>query len=176
MKQYAQLGLLISSCVFCSLVFALEIGLSSTPYETVDSMGRPMGFNDSFRSEHYWIMASNIGIEGLVRYENYYSGMLLGAHLFGFVAIFLSRRKEWLWTRWYFAIQGFIFPLGWIGLFFFPFNVSAIVSGDLDRESVIDIPFTTMITNPVWFITASVVFFMIRSDLIQPVGERKGYV
>jgi hypothetical protein len=173
MKLYAQFGLLLGSFLFCSMVFALEIGLSSTPYETVDSMKRPMGFNDPFGAEHYGIMASNIGIDGLSRYENFYSGILLAAHLVGFLVIFLSGKKEWLWTRWYFAIQGFIFPLGWIGLFFLPFNVSAIVSGSLDRESVIDIPFTTMITNPVWFVTASVVFFMIRSAAIQAARKRK---
>ena len=172
MKQVAQFGLLLGSFLCCTVVFALEIGLRSTPYDTVDSMGHGMGFNDPFRAEHYGIMASNIGIKGFLEYENHYSGTLLAAHLVGFVVIFLTGRKEWLWTRWYFAIQGFIFPLGWIGLFFLPFNVSAIASGSLDREAAIDLPFTTMITNPVWFITASAVFFMIRSDLIR--SHRKG--
>jgi hypothetical protein len=172
-KQVVQLGLLFGSFLFCTLVFALEIGLRA-PYDTVDSMGRMIGFNDPFRAEHYGIMASNIGIEGLLAYENDYSGILLAAHVVGFIVILLCGRKAWSWTRWYFAIQGFIFPLGWIGLLFFPSNVSAIVSGSLDREDVIDLPFTTMNTNPVWFITACVVFFMIRSDLIQSARERRG--
>lgn len=176
MKRSAQYCLLVGSVLFCTLVFALELGLKNTPSETLDSLGRPMRFNDPFSAEHYWIMAGNIRVEGFLEGDFLFARFLIAAHLLGFVAVFLSRWKRWFWTRWYFAIQGIIFPMGWIGLFFLPFNVSAIVSSSLDREGVTDFPFTMMITHPVWFAAASFVFFLNRSALLEIGRDVRGCV
>ena len=50
-----------------SLVFALVLqaflaALQATPYETVDSAGREMGFNDVFTPEHYGIIVRSMSV------------------------------------------------------------------------------------------------------------------
>ena len=46
--------------VFALAVVALDAGVRATPYETADSEGRTMGFNDQFSTEHYRIVLGNI--------------------------------------------------------------------------------------------------------------------
>ncbi|RYG02019.1 MAG: hypothetical protein EON94_06660, partial [Caulobacteraceae bacterium] len=51
--------LVMVSFLFFATMLALRLGLGSTPYETADSMGRTMGFNDPLDREHYLIMLKN---------------------------------------------------------------------------------------------------------------------
>ena len=155
------------SFTLCALVTALEVGLVNTPYETVDRQGRSMGFNDPFSLEHYRIMLGNFGWHDLVDGEHDYSLLLLGAHLVGAVVVLLCCSRKWQWTRWYFALQGVLFPMGWIGLFFLPYNLWTISSGEVDRECTIDYPMVRMVMDPIWFVMACVVFFLIRAELIR---------
>ena len=64
-------------------VFAvvLRVGLGDTPYETVDSAGRPMGFNDPLSAEHLLIMAGNFTLGAFFRWEHAYTWLLLAMQL-----------------------------------------------------------------------------------------------
>ena len=59
------------------LVFALRVGIDATPYETTDSAGRAMGFNDEFSHEHYRIIIGNMSVIGI----GFYEGILVAVHL-----------------------------------------------------------------------------------------------
>jgi hypothetical protein len=48
----------VSLLAFASAV-VLRLGIDATPYETTDSAGRPMGFNDALHAEHDLIMLRN---------------------------------------------------------------------------------------------------------------------
>ena len=47
----------------------VRAGLGNTPWDTVDSRGRTMGFNDVFSLEHYTIILSNFSISELFDLE-----------------------------------------------------------------------------------------------------------
>jgi hypothetical protein len=54
--------LVILSLGFTVWVIGYRGGVGATPYDTVDSMGRTMGFNDHFSHEHYRIIVGNMNL------------------------------------------------------------------------------------------------------------------
>ncbi len=159
-------AIILSSWLVCSFIHILEIGLENTPYEIRDSSGRPMGFNDPFSLEHYEIMARHFEWKNLVVADNWYSCILLLSHAIGFVVITKVAKGKAVWTRWYFAGQWVVFPLGLVALPFFPVIIHSILGGTLDREGVIDPPLLVYaLSNPIWCIAASLTFFVLRKGL-----------
>ena len=159
-------AIILSSFLVCGFIHILEIGLENTPYETRDSSGRSMGFNDPFSLEHYEIMARHFEWKDLVVADNWYSWILLFSHAIGFVVIAKVGTGTAVWTRWYFAGQWFVFPLGLVALPFFPSIIHSILGGTLDREGVIDPPLLVYALNhPIWCIAASLTFFVLRKGL-----------
>ena len=159
--------LVLASFVVCSLILALEIGLSLTPYETADSRGRTMGFNDPFTLEHYWIMLKHLRPEAMFQKMLGYSWVLLAAHLAGMAILAELRKPGRVRLRWFFAVQFLIFPLGFVGSFFFPFILWTIVRGNLDRESVVDLPLVMLIAQFIWLVMSGAAFFALREGLRQ---------
>ena len=49
----------LGSFITCAILVMLRIGIGATPYETTDSLGRAMGFNDRLYPDHYFIMLAN---------------------------------------------------------------------------------------------------------------------
>jgi O-antigen/teichoic acid export membrane protein len=56
--------------------------------------------------------------------------------------------------RWFFAMQGLLFPMGWLGFLVLPWTVRSIINGTFDREGMIDIPFIAVTAQPIWIATA----------------------
>jgi hypothetical protein len=61
--------LVLASFLVFAFAVVLRVGLGSTPYDTTDSAGRPMGFNDPLHAEHYLIMVRNFHPTELLKQE-----------------------------------------------------------------------------------------------------------
>jgi hypothetical protein len=57
-------------------------------------------------------------------------------------------------VRWFFALQGLLFPVGWLGFLALPVMIRWILSGTFDREAMIDAPFIALTAQPIWTATA----------------------
>lgn len=166
-------ALVVLSFALCSFVIIGVAGIWNTPFTTTDSAGRAMGFNDRLSPEHYAIMFSNFRIQTLFGLGFFYSGLLLAMH--GCGAWLLLRQVHWSprHVRWFFALQGLLFPFGWIGFVVLPFTVQSIFHGTLDREGIIDVPFIAWTAHPIWIATAMIIVFATRgaSPQLAPSGE-----
>jgi hypothetical protein len=135
----------------------LYCGIVATPYETADSAGRTMGFNDRLSLEHYGIIIRNFKPSLLLRSEYLYDQILFTSYAVGFVLIFSRRFFGLRSTRWFFAIQALLFPFAWAGLLAFPVIAFSIFTGQMDRESFIDIPFLWVTAHTVWLVTSMLI-------------------
>jgi hypothetical protein len=58
-KRLCLVGVVSASLLVSIATLVLDVGLRDTPYETKDSVGRTMGFNDPLSREHYGIIIRN---------------------------------------------------------------------------------------------------------------------
>ena len=152
---------LASFAVFaCAVV--LRLGIGATPYETTDSAGRPMGFNDRLHGEHYLIILRNFSPTDLLSPECVYEWILLVAHLVGAGILLNCRRVGPRLCRWFFLAQAAVFPVGLLALPFLPFLVASVFTGGMDREGFIDIPFIAATAHPVWVVTSLTIAMALR--------------
>lgn len=150
-------GLVILSLAFGLSVVAFRAGLDATPYETTDSAGREMGFNDTFSWEHYGIILQNCSVLGTLDYMGPYEWLLLGCHALAIVL--LLRVPDKPWTVGFFLAQPLLFPWGLPGQIVLFAYLWGTVSGtgSHDREGFIDIPFIPLIAHSFWLLTAGVI-------------------
>ena len=142
--------LVLVSLLITVLVVALDAGMKNTPWETVDSAGHSMGFNDRLSGEHYRIAVSNFRFSTLGTWPYAYSDLLILAQVVALVALFRDRGSEARGLRWFLGLQGLLFPLGWVALGFLPNQVLNILRGAETREGFIDVPFVVVTAQPVW--------------------------
>lgn len=152
---------LASFAVFASAV-VLRLGIGATPYDTTDSAGRPMGFNDPLHAEHYVAMLRHFEPAALLKLEYVYEWVLIGAHVLGAWLLLSCRPICSRFTRWFFAAQALLFPLGLPALIFLPFLINSFFTGRMDREGFVDIPFILAVTHPVWVVTSIIITFALR--------------
>jgi hypothetical protein len=140
------------------LTMALDAAVGATPWETRDSQGRGMGFNDRFSAEHYRIAFGNLRpwhfFKPVYAYEWLECGMIAwGIRLLGRSSGIRPR----VWR--FFLLQSAVFLFGWPGWVFFlwPLEVVALLRLELDRESFVDLPFTWLAAQPPWVLTSAVV-------------------
>lgn len=155
-------ALVVLSFAVCSFGIVAVSGLCNTPYSTTDSAGRAMGFNDRLSQEHYWIMFSNFRIQTLFDSDYYYGWFLLAMHGWGAWLIVRQGDLNPRRIRRFFALQGLLFPLGWIGFLILPSTIRSICYGTLDREGIIDVPFIALTAAPIWIATAMTILFLLR--------------
>jgi hypothetical protein len=75
-----RLALLVqASFMVFAFAVVLRVGIGATPYDTTDSVGRPMGFNDPLHAEHYVIMLRNFSPTELLKLEYGYEWVLFRA-------------------------------------------------------------------------------------------------
>jgi hypothetical protein len=155
-------ALVVLSFAVCSFVIVAVAGIWNTPFSTTDSAGRAIGFNDRLSPEHYGIMFSNFRIQTLFDSDYFYSWLLLAMH--GRGAWLIVRQGDWSprRIRRFFALQGLLFPLGWIGFLVLPSTIRSIFHGTLDREGIIDVPFIAITAAPIWIATAMTIVFLLR--------------
>ncbi len=162
-RKALSLALIGLSIAVCCLVIVAVAGIESTPYSTTDSAGRSMGFNDRLSPEHYWIMFSSFRVQALLDRDYLYSWFLLAMHACG--AWLIVRQGDFgpRRIRRFFALQGLLFPLGWLGLIMLPSTIRSICSGTLEREDIIDVPFIALTAGPFWIATAMAVVCWCRT-------------
>jgi len=150
----AAIALITFSFALCVLIILADVGIANTPYETTDSAGRSMGFNDPLSLEHYRILLSNFRFGTLLAPAYAYTWFLLAMHGVGVWLLFRVERVKLLRIRVFFALQGVLFPIGWLGFAALPFTIRSMLNGTFDREGIIDIPFIAVTAHPLWIATA----------------------
>lgn len=158
---------LVPSVAICAAVLVLMVGLRNTPYDTQDSQGRPMGFNDQLSLEHYGIAARNFTIGRLLDRDYVYEWALIGMHLVGVVLLLSRRTLKSQGTFWFFALQPLLFLPAFLGVFQLPGILGAVLRGTVDREWIIDIPFAWCTAQPVWVATSILVAFLVRPAVVR---------
>jgi hypothetical protein len=153
----ASLAVFVASAVLC-------VGIDATPYNTIDSEGRTMGFNDVFSREHYVIAVGNFRPMRLLTTEYTYEWVLLAAHLVGATLLVACGRACSRATRWFFAAQVIVFPLGVPALLLLPILVGECLLGSMDREGFVDIPFVLVFSQSVWIATSITIMFALRGN------------
>ena len=140
-------------------VVALDAGVRATPYETADSKGRTMGFNDQFSTEHYRIVLGNIRPGQILRPRYFYEWILLAMIAVGAWRLRSDEINGTRATRWFFFGQSALFFLGWlqIGFLQWPGTVAGLLRCSLTREDFVDVPFTWMMAQPPWVLVSSVI-------------------
>ena len=156
------IALVLLSTAILAMAVVLRIGISHV--EAPDSMGRPMGFNDPLSAEHHWMMVQNFKPADLFRVERLYDWVLLVMHGIGAWLLLSARCSASRITRWFFAVQPILFPLGvlfiWLPFLWIP----SMVMGDFgDREGFVDIPYTAFMSQPIWILTSLITFFAMRA-------------
>lgn len=136
--QLLLLALVLASLAFTLVCLLLSAGLSNTPYETQDSAGRRIGFNDPISAEHLGILLRNVRLHTLGRPEALYLELQLV--LTAFVAWQLAgiSQGNWRRLRGFLLAQILVFPLGVIGWYSMPYFVRRLTTGTLDREDFTD--------------------------------------
>lgn len=146
----------------------IESAINRVPYDTTDSMGRTMGFNDRFSREHWGILLRTIDWQDyrldVVALDSVYFWITVLMHL---VAAGWILRGDPLRLRTplvFLGSQILAFPGGLLGLVVLPPYFVEIMSGKLDREGIVDVPFLAVTGHTVWLLTclASVVMIFIH--------------
>jgi len=151
---------LIGLCFVSVLaVVALDAGVHATPWETADSQGRTMQFNDRFSAEHYRIVLGNIRPWQILHPRYLYDWILLSMMAFGAWRLRSDEIDGTRATRWFFFGQSALFFLGWvqIGFLQWPGTVVGLMRCSLTREDFVDVPFTWMMAQPPWVLVSSVI-------------------
>ena len=146
----------LGSFLFFAGLLVLRVGLDATPYETVDSAGRTMGFNDPLGREHYLIMVQNFAPLRLFSVDYWYEWLLVLMQGIGAWLLLSPRRSGTRGTRWFFALQLRIFPFGLLCIpLLFPMAIGLFTpSMTMDRESFVDVPFLIITAQPVWVLAS----------------------
>lgn len=143
-------------------------GVAATPYETADSAGRTMGFNDVFSGEHYRILLRNadwghsveqMGVDG--GFPAWQNWGLAAAH--GVLIALLLAAPAGL-IRAFLLVQPVVFFWGWIGFWFLPVEVADILFlHTSDREGFVDTPYIQVVAQGAWFWACALTFWNLRS-------------
>ena len=153
---------LIGLCfIFALAVVALDAGVHATPWETADSQGRTMGFNDRFSAEHYRIALGNIRPGQILRPRYFYEWILMAMMAAGVWRLRSDETKRSRATRWFFFGQSALFFFGWLQIAFlqWPGTVAGLLRCTLTREDFVDVPFTWMMAQPPWVVVSLTIAF-----------------
>ncbi|HEX2747965.1 MAG TPA: hypothetical protein VHM91_08205 [Verrucomicrobiales bacterium] len=139
-------------------------GVGSTSYDTVDSQGRKMGFNDVFSAEHYGIILRNASWEAAIHQMEKYDCALAAAHgLILFLIFHLPSRhlKAVLW------LQPVLFFWGVIGLYALPLEAADLLYfHSSDREGFIDIPYISILGQGAWLWACFFMLWKLRKQRV----------
>ena len=154
-------ALVLISAVILLMAVVLRIGISH--FEAPDSMGRPMGFNDPLSAEHHWMMVQNFVPADLFKAERAYDWILLLMQGVGAWLLLSARYSRSRLTRWFFALQPILFPIGLLFICLPFLWIPSMLMGDFgDREGFVDIPYTAFMSQPIWVLASLVIFFAMR--------------
>jgi hypothetical protein len=160
-RRFGLVALVLLSLGFSLSVIAFRAGLDATPYETTDSAGREMGFNDPFSWEHYGIIFQNCSPSRTLAYMGQYEWLLVVCH--ALATMLLLWRPDKTGTFAFFLAQPLIFPWGLPGQIVLFASLWGLLSGtgSHDREWFIDIPYIPMVAHSFWLLTVAVITWRI---------------
>ena len=148
---------LIGLCLFLALfAVVLDAGIHATPWDTTDSQGRTMQFNDRFSAEHYQIALGHFRPWQLLSLNYLYDWLLMVMLCVAIWCLKTDDRCRRRLTRWFFVSQSALFFFGWMSLVFmlWPRQVFDLSRGNLTREDFIDVPFTWVFSQPPWVVVS----------------------
>lgn len=157
--------LILGSFLVLIVSAVLEVGIAATPYETTDSLGRPMGFNDPLHGEHFLILWRNFHFAALLRPAHAYTWLLAAMQVAGAWLLLTSAHGSGRFTRWFFATQMFVFPFGLVFCWVAPLILASLCVGDLgDREGLTDfsVGATWFLGQTTWVCVSLILLFALR--------------
>jgi hypothetical protein len=102
------LALVTVSFVWFLLMAAFRSGLDATAYSTSDSVGRTMGFNGDFSTEHYQIIITNISLRWILVFLSPYDWLFAAVH--GLLIYLLRKLPDEKWIIRFCLVQPIISP------------------------------------------------------------------
>ena len=149
----ALVGLCFVMTVFSMVLVA---GVEATPWETKDSQGGMMRYNDRFSLEHYWIALGNFRPASLLRVRFAYEWLVMAAMMVGAWCLGADARSTRRATRWYFLAQLAIFFPGTlcVMLLYWPIVVFQLIGFQADRETFVDLPIAQVVTQSPWILVS----------------------
>jgi hypothetical protein len=156
---------IVASFFMFILGFVLRVGIGATPYDTTDSAGHPMGFNDPLSAEHYLLILQHFRPVELLKAEHAYEWLLLSMQAVGAWLLLASPRFSVRVTRWFFAAQLVIFPLGLLLCYAPPCFLLGLVIDGFDREGLTDYPFVFSMgafAHSTWVISSLIIVVAMR--------------
>lgn len=162
MNLWLQRGLVVAmwGCLILAVsAVTLDAGVAATPWNTRDSRGATMEFNDRFSAEHYSIALSNLRPWQLLKPRYVYDWAQWGMILLG-VRFFTSKeRRVRTVTLIFFFAQSGLFFLGWLQLVFlnWPQIILRLIRCEATREDFVDVPFTWLASQPPWVVVSLLV-------------------
>ena len=155
------------SLLLCLLTAAIQAGYENSPTGLRDSEGHALGFNLPLCWELCRMLLANASPGAIANALNgWYGGLYIGMHSLALVvlagAVKLSPRRA-ATTCW---IQLFLFPTGWFGLVILPFVTVEFLRGEIDGESISEIPLCWS-CQPIWFLASALAILWFRNSLGQ---------
>jgi hypothetical protein len=150
------LGLTGLCLILAVFALVLDAGVHATPWDTADSQGRTMQFNDRFSAEHYRIALGHFRPQQLINFSYAYDWLLIGMLSTGMWCLWADERSGNRATRWFFFGQSALFFLGWLALVFlvWPQEIVGLFRCSLTREDFVDVPFTWVLSQPPWAVVS----------------------
>lgn len=146
-RRHPLLAALVAlSLGFGLLVIAFYDALGATPWDTRDSAGNTMGFNDPFSAEHYEIILRQISPARALGGVGGYGLLLIGAHVT--MAALLLRGVRRRWVLGFCALQPAVFFWGVFGLLYLPAELASPIGKD--REGFVDMPWVELMAHGAW--------------------------
>jgi hypothetical protein len=158
-------GLVLTSALLSVAVIVVLLGIRETPWDSTDSQGRPMGFNDPLSAEHFVIIARHFRAAQFLTLERAYEWLLLAMHPAGACLLLCGRRASLRLVRGFFAVQAIIFPLGLAFCWAAPLLLVSVFTMAECREGLTDIPLTFSMgctAHSVWVFFSLFIVFALR--------------
>lgn len=135
-------------------------GVSATSWNTQDSQGRTMGFNDVFSGEHYQIILSQANWRDMVKQLEPHDWGLVAAHI---ILLMLLGTASARVIRLFIWPQAALFWWGWFGFWMLPIAIADVLwLHTSDREGFIDIPYISILGQGAWFWACAFILWRLR--------------
>jgi hypothetical protein len=159
-QKRACIGLVLVSLLTLLFVAAFEGGFSATPDGTKDSSGAAIGFNNRLTAEHYGIIFGNATLNSSIRTLGVHGCFCVVAHVIGVVLLLCCGELLSRLRTAFFLLQFVIFPTAVLGLVFGIDISHAVLTGQVDGETLGDGISLWWIAQVFWLAACGTVAFV----------------